>query len=144
MWKSLLMLLFAVSLGVIGQVNLKQGMIHVNTVLAQKSPDLFGKTSTPQPPKSTIERVAKKSIALLWNAFLTWKILLGICCYGLSMLIWLLILSRVDLSFAYPMLGVSYVLVVASAWLILGETISITRWVGTFVICIGVALVARS
>lgn len=142
MWKSLLMLLFAISLGVIGQINLKQGMIHVNKVIEEKNPEL--NQPVPQINKNPMERIVKKAVTLLWHAFLTWKILLGIVCYALSMLIWLLILSRVDLSFAYPMLGVSYVLVVTSSWLILGEHISVMRWIGTFIICIGVTLAARS
>ncbi|MCC6177935.1 MAG: EamA family transporter [Chloroflexi bacterium] len=57
---------------------------------------------------------------------------------------WLIALSRVDLSFAYPFASLNYVLVLGASWLILGEQPTMMRLVGVAVICLGVCLVARS
>ena len=140
MWKTVLLILVSVALGVAGQVSLKQGMTSVNAVLSQKHPQLSQPAAATVSP---IKRIVTKSFALLWQAFLTWKVIFGIGLYAMSMITWLLLISRVDLSFAYPMLGLSYVFVAFSSWLILGETLSPTRWLGTFVIVLGVALVSK-
>ena len=68
----------------------------------------------------------------------------GLFCYALSVVIWVIALSRVDVSIAYPMLSIGYVVnaLLAMAWL--GETISLQRWIGMAVILAGVALIART
>jgi len=67
----------------------------------------------------------------------------GIICYGLSMLAWLLALTRYQISYAYPMLGLSYVLVYLGAvyWHRIGESFSTTRSVGILLVLLGVVLV---
>lgn len=120
MLKLALLLLFSVSLGVTGQISLKHGMGQVSAVA---SPGAVG--------------------TLLGAALNPW-VIVGIGCYGFSMLLWLLVLSKADLSFAYPVLGLSYLGVVLASWSILGEAVSPLRWAGTLVICLGVYLVARS
>jgi drug/metabolite transporter (DMT)-like permease len=62
----------------------------------------------------------------------------------MSLLIWFYVLTKVDLSIAYPFLALSYVLVLLFSWLILGESISALRIVGVSVISCGVILVAKS
>lgn len=64
--------------------------------------------------------------------------------YGLSALIWTVVLSKLDLSLAYPMVSMGYVLVVFFSWLILKEPISLMRFAGLAVICIGVVMISRS
>ena len=59
-------------------------------------------------------------------------------------LFWLAVISRVPLSFAYPMLSSSYVLVVFASWLFLGERLTVERIAGVFIIIVGVSLVFRS
>jgi drug/metabolite transporter (DMT)-like permease len=71
-------------------------------------------------------------------------IMLGLACYGLGAAMWIIVLSRVDLSLAYPMLGLGYVFVLLISWLVFGEAVSALRWVGTLMIVAGVVLVARS
>jgi drug/metabolite transporter (DMT)-like permease len=57
----------------------------------------------------------------------------------------MIVLSRVNLSFAYPMIALTYVLVPLAAWLFLNEpAIPPIRWVGMCVIIVGVVLVAQS
>jgi drug/metabolite transporter (DMT)-like permease len=64
--------------------------------------------------------------------------------YGLSVVVWLVGLSRVPVSQAYPLLSMGYVINVGLAWWLLGEVPNIQRVVGIGVIVAGVVLVARS
>lgn len=65
-------------------------------------------------------------------------------CYGLSVIVWLVGLSRVPVSQAYPLLSLGYVLNVGLAWWLLGETPNTMRVAGILVIVFGVVLVAKS
>ncbi|HVC31097.1 MAG TPA: EamA family transporter [Steroidobacteraceae bacterium] len=65
-------------------------------------------------------------------------------CYGLSVVVWLVGLSRVPVSQAYPLLSMGYVINVGLAWWLLGEVPNAQRVVGIAVIVFGVVLVARS
>lgn len=71
-------------------------------------------------------------------------ILGGLACYAISVLAWIVALSRVEVSIAYPMLSIGYVVNALLAWWLLGEAISVQRWLGMIVIIGGVVLVARS
>ncbi len=64
--------------------------------------------------------------------------------YGLSVIVWLVGLSRVPVSQAYPMLSMGYVINVGLAWWLLGEVPNAQRVIGIGVIVAGVVLVARS
>ncbi|HVY64219.1 MAG TPA: 4-amino-4-deoxy-L-arabinose-phospho-UDP flippase [Gammaproteobacteria bacterium] len=67
----------------------------------------------------------------------------GLSAYGLSLVCWLAVLVRYPLSYAYPLLGLAYVLVYAGAtlWPRLAEPASVLRTGGTLLILAGVALV---
>lgn len=71
-------------------------------------------------------------------------ILGGLACYVVSVVAWIVALSRVDVSVAYPMLSVGYVINALLAWWLFGEAVSLQRWLGIAVIIFGVVLVARS
>jgi drug/metabolite transporter (DMT)-like permease len=64
--------------------------------------------------------------------------------YGISLVVWIIGLSRVPVSQAYPMLSLGYVLNMALAWWLLGEVPNAQRVAGVGVIIVGVVLVARS
>ncbi len=68
---------------------------------------------------------------------------LGLGCYVISVVIWILALSRVDVSIAYPMLSLGYVVNALAAWAWLGEAMSLTRVVGIGIIILGVYVLAR-
>lgn len=69
----------------------------------------------------------------------------GAALYVASFLLWMLILSRNELSVVYPMMvGLTLVSTTVAAWAILGEQLSPVRIVGIAVIFAGVALVTRS
>jgi multidrug transporter EmrE-like cation transporter len=68
----------------------------------------------------------------------------GIACYVVSVMVWILGLSRVEVSIAYPMLSIGYVLNAVAAWYLFGESLTAQKLVGIAFIVTGVFLVARS
>ena len=68
----------------------------------------------------------------------------ALAAYGLSVIVWVIGLSRVPVSQAYPLLSLGYVLTALGAWALLGETLSVQRIFGIAVIIGGVFLVSRS
>ena len=68
----------------------------------------------------------------------------ALCAYGLSVIVWLVGLSRVPVSQAYPLLSLGYVINLGLAWWLLGEVPNLQRVAGIGVIVVGVILVARS
>lgn len=70
-------------------------------------------------------------------------IYLGLFFFGSSFLLWVWILTKLDLSRAYPLVGLSYVVVVALSGLVLKEPITWQRWMGVSLIIAGVLVVAK-
>jgi multidrug transporter EmrE-like cation transporter len=68
----------------------------------------------------------------------------GILCYALSVVVWIIGLSRVPVSIAYPMLSLGYVVNAIAAHYLFGESVTLARWLGIGFIIIGAWLVARS
>jgi multidrug transporter EmrE-like cation transporter len=68
----------------------------------------------------------------------------GLTCYVVSVVVWLLALSRVEVSYAYPLLSVGYIVTAFAGQLFFGEALGPMRWAGILVICLGVILVTRS
>ena len=73
-----------------------------------------------------------------------WPVLGGLVCYVVSVGVWIVALSRVDVSVAYPMLSLGYVVNAIAAWWLLGEPVGAMRSAGVLLILGGVWLVARS
>ncbi|MFH1156649.1 MAG: EamA family transporter [Pseudomonadota bacterium] len=71
-------------------------------------------------------------------------IALGIAFYVISVGVWLMVLSRVDVTYAYPLLSVGYIVTAVAGQLFLNEPMSAIRWGGVVVICIGVFLITRT
>ncbi len=91
-----------------------------------------------------IEVSSALSLSAMSALFLQWPMVLGLLCYGVSLLIWLMALSRVDVTLAYPMLAIGYVINALAAQYFLQEVVSVQRWVAIGIIILGVALLARS
>ena len=72
------------------------------------------------------------------------RILAGTGCYVLSLVAWVLALSRTPVSVAYPMVSLGFALNALLAWWLLGEALNAQRIAGIAVIMLGVVLVARS
>jgi drug/metabolite transporter (DMT)-like permease len=122
MTMTLTCILLSTLLGVAGQLLLKRGMTLMGA-----------QTLAP----SSLVSVAVRMATSPW-------VMLGIAVYVSGTFFWLVALSRVELSFAYPFASLSYVLILGSSWLLLGETISVLRLAGVVAICIGVLIISRS
>jgi multidrug transporter EmrE-like cation transporter len=118
---SLALLLISVFFAVGGQLTLKTAMDSVGRI---------GKTSQ---VGETLLRAMKEP--LLW---------LGLALFGISALFWLIVLSRVRLSVAYPVVGISYILIVLLARFRLHEHVPTLRWIGVSVIALGIAIIGFS
>jgi multidrug transporter EmrE-like cation transporter len=81
--------------------------------------------------------------AVIWKALLQPLVMVGFLLYGLGAVVWLSVLARWDVSKAYPLVGLGFVLTALVGWC-LGEQLSLQRWLGLALIVAGVALVARS
>ncbi|MES1952275.1 hypothetical protein S4A8_15524 [Salinisphaera sp. S4-8] len=126
-WVSIGLLLLSVSLMAAGQLCMRRGMLD------------FGPIDSPTAFANLVWGgiVAPSSIGFVW---------LGMSVYSIAILVWLQVLSRMDLSIAFPLMSLSYVLVYlgAALWPALEEAITIGRLAGTALIMCGVALVAGS
>jgi multidrug transporter EmrE-like cation transporter len=68
----------------------------------------------------------------------------GLFLYGISALLWMIVLKKVDLSYAYPMVSLGYVLIFIASYYLFGEAINLTRVMGLVVIVIGIIILSRS
>ena len=72
------------------------------------------------------------------------RILAGVACYAVSLIVWILALSKTPVSVAYPMVSLGFALNAVLAWWLLGESLGALKMVGIGFIIVGVVLVARS
>lgn len=71
-------------------------------------------------------------------------IVAGVGCYAISLIVWIMGLSRVPVSIAYPMLSIGYIISAVAAWYLFGESLTAQKMIGIGFIVIGVYLVAKS
>jgi drug/metabolite transporter (DMT)-like permease len=121
--KTLLLALTAPVIGTIGQLLLKHVMRSVGPVA-------FGQARAPW---RIVQQLAFNPVFLL-----------AVLLYILGFIIWLIVLSKLDLSYAYPILALSYGFVPLLSMWAFGEHISPMRWVGIAIICLGVVVVGLS
>ena len=69
---------------------------------------------------------------------------LGLLLFGISAAVWIVVLSRVSLSFAYPFAALTYVIILVFDRLILKVDVPGLRWAGVFLIVSGIVLVSRT
>ena len=82
--------------------------------------------------------------SMFWTLAFNPMIFIGLSCYVISVVAWIVALSRVDVSFAYPMLSIGYVVSAVAAYYLFGETLSPMRVGGIFVIILGVYIISRT
>lgn len=68
----------------------------------------------------------------------------GMLCYLISMAVWMAVLSKAEVSVAYPMTSLGYLLVMVLGYLYLGESVNLMRVVGVVIIGLGILVVAKS
>jgi len=115
-----LLLVVSISLAIAGQLFMKQGMM------------MFG--------KFPVKELIIKMVPMLLQPY----VFTGILCFAVSSVFWLVVLSRIDLSLAYPLVSVAYVVTALFSYYFFGENVSFIRWLGILTICLGVFLVSRS
>jgi len=86
------------------------------------------------------ENVLPISLKVIGN----FPIMSGLVCYALSVIVWLMVLSRVQVSYAYPMLSIGYIVSALAGYYLLGEDLSLIRMTGIVVIIAGVYLISQS
>ncbi|MGR2660048.1 SMR family transporter [Chromobacterium haemolyticum] len=87
---------------------------------------------------------ASNVLPIGWSLVTNLPIVGGLSCYVVSVVVWIMALSRVEVSIAYPMLSIGYVVNALLAYWLFGEALSAQKLIGIGVIIIGVVLVARS
>jgi multidrug transporter EmrE-like cation transporter len=85
-----------------------------------------------------------QSLPALQALALSGPIIAGLACYVISVVVWIVALSRVEVSIAYPMLSIGYVVNAIAAWFLFGEALTPMRLAGIAVIIVGVFLLAGS
>jgi len=83
-------------------------------------------------------------VNLAWRVATQVHFALGVLCYVISLVVWIVGLSRVPVSVAYPMLSIGYVVNAIAAHYLLGEAVTTQRLLGIGFIILGVWLVART
>lgn len=120
-----LLIVFSVVLGVGGQIALKYGVKLVSGAEGLGSLD------------------SKSVVGFLGGAATNGYVLLGFVLYLVSALSWLIILSRVDLSLAYPLISIGYIIIVVLSKFIFDEPVTSFRIIGTLLVCTGVFFLLR-
>lgn len=115
-------ILISVLTSAIGQLLLKQGMTHIGSLTL------------------TLDQL----IVILWRIATNLYVIGGLLVYGISMVFWLVALSRAELSYAYPFASLQYAIMLVVSWKLFGEQVTPLRLLGTLVIGVGVFLVSRS
>jgi drug/metabolite transporter (DMT)-like permease len=113
----------SVSLAVAGQLTLKSAMEKVGRI----------GTAEVSAPVETVKRVASEP--LLW---------IGLFLFGVSAVFWLVVLSHVPLSVAYPVVGLSYILIVGFSRFVLHESVPVLRWAGVLIVAAGIGVIGLS
>lgn len=85
-----------------------------------------------------------ETMALLFRVVTEHHIVGGLACYMFSVVIWIAALSRVEVSVAYPMLSIGYIVNAFAAWYLFGEALSLQKLSGIFVIVVGIVIMSRS
>lgn len=122
MSKYIPLILFTVLTNFLSQIMLKKGMTQIK----------IGSLGV----SSLIQAIP----GILTNVF----VMGGLLVMVISMASHLVVLSKVDISYAYPFLGLSFVLVTGWGYLVLSEPLSVYKVIGVSLIVCGVALVAKS
>jgi multidrug transporter EmrE-like cation transporter len=115
-------ILFTVLTNAAAQIMLKQGMMSLG------------------PLTFTSDTIIQRVFQIIFNPW----VFIGLATFVISMASHLFVLSKVDLSFAYPFLSLAYVVVAVIAWLVFKEELGAYKIMGIVLICAGTILIAQS
>ncbi len=114
--------ILSVTLNALAQVTLRKAMLSLKAL----------------PPAAS--QFLDFGISLALNRWL----LAGMACYAVSIGVWLIVLSKAQVSLAYPLLSIGYIIAAVIGYYWLGENVSFTRASGIALICVGIVFVSRS
>lgn len=120
----ILFIISSVSLSAFAQIVLKMGM------------------SNPKVQNDLI--IAGSLFEKLFIALTNVYVVAGISMYLLSMILWLVVLSKIDVSVAYPFVGLGFIITMVLGFLLLNEQISTMRVMGTILVVCGVLMVSST
>jgi len=118
---AMFLLALAIILGILGQICLKFGANFFKTI------DLSSLS-------------ASSLLPLFTNPY----VVFGVIAYMSSAVFWILTLTKVELSFAYPLISVSYVVVSLLSAVLFNEKITVMRWLGIILIALGAFFISRT
>jgi multidrug transporter EmrE-like cation transporter len=123
-------------------VTLTSFLLILTGVLLNAGAQLLLKTGTTR--IGHFEFSTQNIVPIGWQLATQPHILGGLCCYVVSVVVWIMALSRVPVSIAYPLLSIGYIVNAFAAWHLFGEPLSSQKMLGIGFIVLGVWLVAKS
>lgn len=118
------------------------GLILVNVLLTSLAQIILKAGMSADTVQASLAQGARWST--VWTVGSHPLVLTGLALYFASAVLWLLILAKVEVSLAYPFVGLGFVITMLLGWWVHGDTLSLTRIGGTVLIAAGVAVLARS
>jgi len=115
------LLFIGIFLGAIAQLSIKKGAVRDIKLRIGK-------------------KVFKDIFDIYWNKY----IIFGTICYGIATILWVAILSKLDLSYAYPIISTNFVIITILSKVVFKERITKLRWLSVIVIALGVILTSLS
>jgi uncharacterized membrane protein len=82
-------------------------------------------------------------VSFFTQALISPGVILGLGLYGLGAMLWLMVLSKEDVSFAFPLVSFAYVIAIFLSAVILKENVTLPRIIGSAIIMIGIFTIAR-
>ena len=116
------LILSSVFLNALAQIFIRQGMLKLGSV------------------SFNMEQIWNMALSVFTNMYL----LSGMFSYGISIILWMIVLSKVNVSLAYPFLSVGYVVTAVLAYLIFKEPLTVQNIFGIAIICLGVVILTYS
>lgn len=118
------------------------GLILGSVVLSATAQLVLKLGMSSAPVQQALSRSTPWDIA--WVVVTNPQVLTGLGLYGLGAAVWLLVLARVDVSLAYPFVGIGFIVTMLFGWALLSEPVGVGRVVGTLLVVTGVWLVSTS
>ncbi len=115
-------IIFSVLLSAVAQLSIRKGMVVVGTI-PEKLSEIWG---------------------YFWQVCINPWIFAGLTAYAISMLFWMYVLSKVNVSLAYPFQSLAYLVIAFAAYYTLNEPLSIQKILGIIIICVGVFILTLS
>lgn len=115
------LIVLGVLLNAFAQLFLKKGMLLIGNVAVSLA--------------AIMELIPKAALNIyIWG---------GMACYAISILVWLVVLSKVEVSYAYPFLSIGYIVTAFIGYFFLGESMGMSKIIGILTICVGIVIMFR-